>query len=59
MTQQDLERAVCAVICQADGIRAREIAERLGFERREEIMIDGNAHERYNIKDKGERETVS
>ena len=34
MTQQDLERAVCAVICQADGIRAREIAEKLGFERK-------------------------
>ena len=34
MTQQDLERAVCAVICQADGIRAREIAERLGFDRK-------------------------
>ena len=34
MTQQDLERAVCATICQAGGIRAREIAERLGFERK-------------------------
>ena len=27
---------------------------KLGFERREEIMIDGKAHERYNIKVKGE-----
>ena len=34
MTQQDLERAVCAVICQADGIRAREIAEKLGIDRK-------------------------
>lgn len=29
MTQQDLERAVCAAICAADGLRAREIAARL------------------------------
>ena len=34
MTQQDLERAVCAVICRADGIKAREIAEKLGIERK-------------------------
>ena len=34
MTQQDLERAVCAVICQANGIRAREIAEKLGIDRK-------------------------
>lgn len=32
MTQQELERAVCAVICQGDGLRAREIAERLGLD---------------------------
>lgn len=36
-----------------------KLLKKLGFERREEIMIDGNAHERYNIKVKGERETVS
>lgn len=34
MTQQELERAVCAVICRADGIKTREIADRLGVERR-------------------------
>ena len=34
MTQQELERAVCAVICQADGIKAREIADRLGVDRK-------------------------
>jgi RimJ/RimL family protein N-acetyltransferase len=28
---------------------------KLGFERMEEIMIDGKAHERYNIKVKGEK----
>ena len=34
MTQQELERAVCVVICQADGIKAREIADRLGVDRK-------------------------
>lgn len=34
MTQQDLERAVCAVICRSNGIKAREIAERLELDRR-------------------------
>lgn len=34
MTRQDLERAVCAVICRADGIKAREIADRLGMDRK-------------------------
>ena len=34
MTHQELERAVCAVICQADGIKAREIADRLGVDRK-------------------------
>ena len=34
MTQQELERAVCSVICQADGIKAREIADRLGVDRK-------------------------
>ena len=34
MTQQETERAVCAVICQSRGIKAREIADRLGLERR-------------------------
>ena len=29
MTQQDLERAVCAVICRGKGLRAREIAAEL------------------------------
>ena len=34
MTEQALERAVCAVICAGDGLRAREIAERLGLDHR-------------------------
>lgn len=34
MTQQDLERAVCAAICRANGIKARQIAEELGLERK-------------------------
>lgn len=34
MTQQDSERVVCAVICRANGIKAREIAEKLGLERK-------------------------
>ena len=34
MTQQELERAVCAVICQSGGIKAREIAERLDLDRK-------------------------
>lgn len=33
MTQQELERAVCAEICRADGLRAKEIAAALGLER--------------------------
>ena len=33
MTEQELERAVCALICGSDGLRAREIAERLGLSR--------------------------
>ena len=33
MNTQDQERAVCAVICGSRGIRAREIAARLGLER--------------------------
>ena len=33
MTQQELERAVCAAICAGDGLRAREIAAQLGLER--------------------------
>ncbi len=32
--KQDLEREVCAVICQEDGIRARDIAARLGTDRK-------------------------
>ena len=32
VTEQELERAVCAVICRSDGIRAREIAAKLGLE---------------------------
>jgi len=32
MTERDTARAVCAVICQSDGIRAREIAARLGLD---------------------------
>ncbi len=32
MTEQELERAVCAVICAGDGLRAREIAEKLGLD---------------------------
>ena len=31
------------------------LLQKLGFERVEEIMIDGKAHERYNIKVKGEK----
>ena len=34
MTQQETERAICAVICRADGIKAREIADRLGVDRK-------------------------
>ncbi|MBO5556912.1 MAG: helix-turn-helix domain containing protein [Oscillospiraceae bacterium] len=34
MTEQERERAVCAVICQSDGIRARQIAARLGLDHR-------------------------
>ena len=30
MTQQELERAVCAAICAGNGLRAREIAAKLG-----------------------------
>lgn len=33
MTEQDLERGICAEICHSDGLRAREIASRLGLER--------------------------
>ena len=33
MNTQEQERAVCAVICGSRGIRAREIAARLGLER--------------------------
>lgn len=33
MTEQELERAVCALICGSGGLRAREIAERLGLSR--------------------------
>ena len=33
MTEQELERAVCALICSSGGLRAREIAERLGLSR--------------------------
>lgn len=32
MTEQELERAVCAVICGGEGLRAREIAARLGLD---------------------------
>ena len=32
MTQQDRERAVCAVICGGDGLKAREIAAKLGLD---------------------------
>jgi len=32
MTEQELERSICAVICQSEGIRAREIAARLGLD---------------------------
>ena len=32
MSGQELERAVCAVICAGDGLRAREIAARLGLD---------------------------
>ena len=32
MTQQDLERAVCAAICRGRGLRAREIAAELGLD---------------------------
>ena len=32
MNQADLERAVCAVICASDGLRAREIAAKLGLD---------------------------
>ncbi len=35
MTQQELERAVCAEICRGRGLRAREIAAALGLEREE------------------------
>lgn len=34
MTRQEQERAVCAVICRSSGIKAREIAERLGLDRK-------------------------
>lgn len=34
MTQQELERAVCTVICRSDGVKAREIAEKLGIDRK-------------------------
>jgi len=33
-TQNEAEQAVCAVICRRDGLRAREIAQLLGLERR-------------------------
>lgn len=33
MTEQEKERAVCAVICESTGIRAKEIALRLGLDR--------------------------
>ena len=33
MTEQEQERAVCALICGSGGLRAREIAERLGLSR--------------------------
>ena len=32
MQDQELERAVCAVICRSDGIRAREIAKQLSLD---------------------------
>ena len=32
MTQQDLERAVCAAVCRGKGLRAREIAAELGVD---------------------------
>ena len=32
-TADDLERAICAVICRSDGIRAKEIAGKLAVER--------------------------
>ncbi len=32
MTEQERERAVCAVICRSDGLRAREIASKLGLD---------------------------
>ena len=31
MTEQELERVICAVICRSDGIKARDIAEQLGL----------------------------
>ena len=34
MTRQEQERAVCAVICRSSGIKAREIAEKLGLDRK-------------------------
>lgn len=34
MTEQELERAVCAVICGSGGIKAREIAVQLGLDRK-------------------------
>lgn len=33
MTDRELERAVCAVVCRSDGLRAREIAAELNVER--------------------------
>ena len=35
MTERELERAVCAVICGGDGLRAREIAAKLGLDHTE------------------------
>ena len=32
MTEQELERAVCAAICSGGGLRAREIAAKLGLD---------------------------
>jgi len=39
MSEQELERSICAVICQSNGIKTREIAARLGLDHKKVNQI--------------------